>query len=111
MSVPFKIGDKIAIAKHISTRSDLWDAEGEVVSININTGSISVVLPNHGLSGYPSNFEWVFGADEAKDRIGVIGATKSPTTNKSPQEKPCKVCSKPNDVGVSSCWMCGNAPF
>jgi hypothetical protein len=27
------------------------------------------------------------------------------------QEKPCQVCSKMNDVGVSICWMCGNQPF
>jgi len=24
------------------------------------------------------------------------------------QEKPCKVCGKMNDIGVSSCWMCGS---
>jgi hypothetical protein len=27
------------------------------------------------------------------------------------QEKPCQVCGKPNDLGVSSCWLCGNVPF
>jgi hypothetical protein len=26
------------------------------------------------------------------------------------QEKPCQVCSKSNDVGVATCWCCGNQP-
>lgn len=27
-----------------------------------------------------------------------------------PIELPCQVCSKMNDVGVNSCYMCGNKP-
>jgi hypothetical protein len=26
------------------------------------------------------------------------------------QEKPCTTCGKPNDVGVHTCWNCGNTP-
>lgn len=25
-------------------------------------------------------------------------------------ERPCPTCSKPNDVGVKTCWCCGNTP-
>jgi hypothetical protein len=28
------------------------------------------------------------------------------STKDSPKEKPCKVCSKVNDMGVKSCWWC-----
>jgi hypothetical protein len=27
-----------------------------------------------------------------------------------PKEKPCQVCSRLNDVGVDTCWSCGNTP-
>ena len=27
------------------------------------------------------------------------------------QEKPCEHCKRSNDVGVGSCWWCGNKPF
>lgn len=27
-----------------------------------------------------------------------------------PQEKPCQVCSKRNDIGVRVCWHCGSVP-
>jgi hypothetical protein len=26
------------------------------------------------------------------------------------QEKPCQVCKRNNDVGVATCWNCGNKP-
>ena len=29
--------------------------------------------------------------------------------SKTKQEKPCRNCQRPNDLGVKSCWMCGVA--
>jgi hypothetical protein len=26
------------------------------------------------------------------------------------QEKPCQVCNRNNDIGVATCWNCGNKP-
>ena len=39
---------------------------------------------------------------------GAIGVNNTPTcVSSNRQEKNCRQCSKPNDVGVKSCWMCG----
>ena len=110
---PFKVGDKIVILRSDETREDLYDQVGEVVKIMSVVGSyasIYVVLPNHNVQGYKQDFQWTFAvSDTLTQRLGF--ADKQTPTNSSRQEKPCQVCKRPNDLGVKSCWSCGNAPF
>jgi hypothetical protein len=112
MSIPFKVGDKIVILRSHHTGKELWDEVGEVVAVDHIQQEIKVVLPNHTYSAYTKTHEWRF-CINLLERVALVNDTNpaSVLSNKEQQEKLCKVCSKPNDLGVSSCWMCGNAPF
>jgi hypothetical protein len=47
-----------------------------------------------------------------KDRFVIVSEDDAPTSvNASErQEKPCQVCKRNNDIGISVCWNCGNQP-
>lgn len=105
----FKVGDKIKILDSGLTNPQFFDLEGEVVEI-ISDNTVWIVLPNHpwiGDPSYPPLYKWKF--LHASERMALVGG--STATNKTRQEKPCQVCGRNNDVGVSICWMCGHKPF
>lgn len=108
MDNPFKVGDKIIVLRYHITRSDLYDEIGEVVKVNFY--NVFVKLPNHKAPGMAPDFEWGFNIGKnLPERLAFY----TPTTTVGiavRQEKPCKVCRRPNDLGVRSCWHCGNAP-
>jgi len=105
--IPFKVGDKIRVVRHHNTRFDLYDEEGEVVRIE-GDDYVYVVLPHHKLTpSYQADFQWAF--NNAAARLQLISDATQHTTSR--QEAPCKTCRRLNDVGASSCWLCGNAPF
>ena len=75
---------------------------GQIYEVYEETASSYIIQDNLFKGGWnKSRFEIV-----AKDTPTTVGA--APTAR---QEKPCQVCSKLNDVGVSICWLCGNNPF
>jgi len=108
MGTQFKVGDKVKVAHSQDTIPELWGEEGEVVvSFPHPDCRVRVVLPSHKMLGYPSTYHWGFGCYNLDERLILLG--QAPTTAK--QDKPCQVCSKPNDADVKSCWWCGNLPF
>lgn len=108
MGTKFKVGDKVKIAHSKLVLPELWDEEGEVVVIwpYPNQG-VQVMLPSHKVLGYPPIYHWGFGCHNLDEKLILLG--QASTTAK--QDKPCQVCSKPNDADVKSCWWCGNLPF
>jgi hypothetical protein len=110
---PFKVGDKIRVLPSPHTREEIHNEIGEVVEIKPQSYGtiISVKLPHHKVSSYTADFKWGFVASATlMERLALL--VDAPTIKPSlRQEKPCQVCQKPNDVGVKSCWNCGNAPF
>jgi hypothetical protein len=83
--------------------------EGYVVFIRegFHGESVDVILSNHPYTkSAPPDQIWQF--HDAVNRLKVITGSSS---NNGRQEKPCQLCSRPNDVGVSVCWSCGNQPF
>jgi hypothetical protein len=78
----------------------------------LTQGKIYVVKDEHSSLGIDYYFlEGVVGGWQ-KNRFVVVDEN-TPTTINAPairQEKSCTTCGKPNDVGVHTCWNCGNQP-
>jgi hypothetical protein len=110
----FKVGDKVRVkADDRLTSSIFHNQEGEVVEIC--HGCVRVKLPSFKHPFLIGDDVWNFGGDAA-DRLEIIGQSNISTstlgaTVPTRQERPCQVCSRNNDVGVSVCWSCGNQPF
>jgi hypothetical protein len=110
----FKVGDKVRVKADGRLTSPLFhNQEGEVVEIHSGCVKVKLLSFKHPLLAGDEN-TWNFG--DAFDRLEIIGqsnvsASTLGATVPTRQEKPCQVCSRPNDVGVNVCWSCGNQPF
>jgi hypothetical protein len=99
----FKVGDKVKVLPSAEfTNPDFHNLEGEIVEI-VNENKVMVFLPKAPYGTQPYEFR------NPNERLQHISGGSISASGR--QEKPCQVCKRNNDVGVSICWMCGNQPF
>lgn len=107
----FSVGDRVIVLPSHITRNDLWDLEGEVVSVDSVAGTVYIVTSSHNISGYPKDFVWNFHADRIEQRLVVIQHNAQASTPASGRKEiACRACGRANDLGVKVCWLCGNNP-
>ena len=108
--ITFNKGDRIRVKDNPITRKNMRDKQGYVVGPvprTVGWDTVVVIIPDHGIVGYPNDYGWYF--SDASDRLEIIG-TNQPTSSVVSKESPCQVCQRLNDAGVKTCWCCGNSP-
>lgn len=102
----FKVGDKVRVLPNSFTRYELHNVDGEIVQV-VSDDIVYVVFPKHSAPSYSADYQWRL--NSASERLEIISQTPKAIGQR--QEKPCQVCKRNNDLGVSICWNCGNQPF
>jgi hypothetical protein len=105
---PFKVGDKVKILPYHLTNEDLHNEEGEITSIHKGLVIMRLPMPK---KSWCQNIDLGFTIHEnLLQRLAFIDNQPSTKPVIGRQEAPCRTCGRPNDVGASSCWLCGNSP-
>ena len=73
--ITFKKSERIRIANIHTTLASLRGKEGFVSSIPRSCwDTVAVIIPNHGLSGFPDDYTWYF--SDASERLEKVETTE-----------------------------------
>lgn len=101
--------DKIEIGLRVIRKGPGNDDHGTITRLPYNSQTL-VNIFNIKWDRYSTDM--VYFVDDCDKRFCIIFDPIRDIHNQNNvrQEKPCRLCQRKNDIGVTVCWSCGNHP-
>jgi hypothetical protein len=101
-----KVKDRVRVKTDCMIAVRFHNQEGHITEV-IEGNRVWVKMDDPALRSGRDDSSWLFLQED--DYLELIDP-QIITTASGRQEKPCQSCRRMNDLGVSTCWWCGNQP-